>query len=497
MSDNLVKKRGVILVRVSGDDQEKTGYSMPSQIRLVREKMKNDGVEEVHEPIEDVESGRNPNSERRGLKTLMELAFNKLIDYVYIYDLDRLGRHYAETPYLMYSLKEYGVIVRDIKEEYNFNDPIQYVWVVIKCYQGHSESLKIGERTQRGKNEKFVQGKWVGSPPFGYRKNAKEKLEKIPEFEPIIYDIFITYKTLRDIKKTTLTINQKYMNKIGRLSTNQIRTILKNPAYSGRPRYGKTQIDAPELSVVPVDLFADVQSLLESKASKHKAKKSPKPESVLDSYSREYGADYVLRVVKVLRAVCPKCGSIMRSNGSKRLRRLNITVPNFQCTNTSCKHQKTVPSEKELEHLQKKHISCPTCRAVEDYNKTVALDGSIKYYCRRCGTSFQFTPSKEAEKTNERQLNREKENHSVSEQSFIAKMVIDPLNQPQHVDKARLRKAVELVLSAGFQLRKEAFDYLSEIATVRDPLKIVEEAIRRLGELQKKPLFIERSHLNL
>jgi DNA invertase Pin-like site-specific DNA recombinase len=478
--------------RVSGEDQ-RDNYSFPRQEKLLREKMKNDGVEEVHEPIEDVDSGRD--FERKGLKDLFELAFEKRIDYVYVIDLDRLGRHVAETPYLMYRLKEEGVIVRDLYEEYNFNDPIDYVIVTIKCYRGHSESLKIGERTQGGKIEKFSEGKWVGSVPFGFRKSGKDTLEKIPELEPIIHDIFVTYKALHDVKKTTLAINQKYQNKIGRLSTNQIKTILKNPVYIGRPRYGKTQIEAPELRLVPLDLFDDVQSLLESKASKHKAKKILKPESIWVNIVRVYSLDYVLRTVKALRTVCPKCGSIMRGNGSKLLTRLNITVPNFQCTKASCKHQKTVPSEKELKHLLEKHTSCPICRAVEDYDKIVALDGSIKYVCRRCGTSFRLTPSKEAERTSEKQSGKERENHSTSEQPFIAKTTTDPLNQPQHVDKTRLQKAVELALSAGLQLSKEAFDYLSNIATAKDPLKIVDEAIRRLGELQTKPLFIERSHL--
>jgi DNA invertase Pin-like site-specific DNA recombinase len=498
MSDSLAKKRGVIFVRVSSDDQQKTGYSIPSQIRLLREKMKSDGVEEVHEPIMDVESGMNPNSERKGLKVLWELAYNKIIDYVYFLDIDRFGRHYAETPYLMYTLKELGVICRDLKDEYNFKDPIQYVWVVIRCFQGHSESVKIGERTQRGKNEKFEQGKWIGRPPFGYRKNEKEELEKIPELEPIIHDIFVTYKTLRDIKKTTLKINQKYMDKIGRLSTDQIETILKNPIYIGRPRYAKKQIDVPALRVVPADLFASVQSLLESKGKKHKAAKVRNPESVISSYAREYGSDYVLRELKVLKPICPKCGSTMVGNGSKLLKRLNIRVANFLCTKAGCQYQRTVPSEKELEHLQKNHVSCPTCRAVEDYDKTVALDGSIRCVCRRCGTSFQFTPTKEMQK-----IYQEKGNPVKHEEAFAAKL---PANSPEGatpLGEALFLKAVELtarmqsIVSAGFQLSKDAFYYLIEIAATRDPVKILDETVRRLEALQTKPFLIRRSDLEL
>jgi len=170
-------KRGVIYARVSTEEQRREGYSIPSQIKALREKMRIDNVVEVHEPIIDSDSGKD--FERKGLKEIWELVHVKLIDCVYVYDLDRLGRHVAEMPYLMWTLKENGVIVSDINQEYNFVDPMQFVFATMICARAHSESDHIGERTQRGKNEKFAQGKWVGPVPFGCRKNAKEELEKI------------------------------------------------------------------------------------------------------------------------------------------------------------------------------------------------------------------------------------------------------------------------------------------------------------------------------
>jgi len=410
------KKRGVMYKRVSTEDQ-RDNYSFPRQQKLLREKMKNDDVEEVHEPIEDVESGRD--FERKGLKELFELATEKRIDYVYVLDLDRLGRHVAETPYLMYRLKEEGVIVRDPYEEYNFNDPIDYVIVTIKCYRGHSESLKIGERTQGGKIEKFSQGKWVGPVPLGFRKNAEGALEKNLEFEPIVNDIFKKYKITHDIKKTTQLINEAYLGKIGKLSTNQVKTILKNPIYDGRPRYGKTQIQAPQLAMVPHDLYVEVQSLMESKASRHKAKERKKSRTILDKFASEYGLDHVMVVFKLLKPICPRCGSLMDGNGSKPYE--DIRLPNFVCTNRECRYQRTIPSIHELKHLRQKLLSCPKCRVVEDFVKTETLDGSVEYTCRRCGASFEFATKRENEKSNESPSNQTSEDHSNPEQPLTPK----------------------------------------------------------------------------
>jgi DNA polymerase II small subunit len=62
-------------------------------------------------------------------------------------------------------------------------------------------------------------------------------------------------------------------------------------------------------------------------------------------------------------------------------------------------------------------------------------------------------------------------------------------------DTEKLQKAVELTIAAGYQLNKEAFEFLSMIATTEDPAQIVATAIRRMESLQEKPFFIERDFL--
>ncbi|MEM3442347.1 MAG: metallophosphoesterase, partial [Candidatus Bathyarchaeia archaeon] len=59
----------------------------------------------------------------------------------------------------------------------------------------------------------------------------------------------------------------------------------------------------------------------------------------------------------------------------------------------------------------------------------------------------------------------------------------------------KLQKAVELTISAGYQLEREAFEFLSMISTKEDPTLIVSKAIQKMEALKEKPLFIERSFL--
>jgi DNA polymerase II small subunit/DNA polymerase delta subunit B len=59
----------------------------------------------------------------------------------------------------------------------------------------------------------------------------------------------------------------------------------------------------------------------------------------------------------------------------------------------------------------------------------------------------------------------------------------------------RLQKAVSFTISSGYQLDKEAFEFLNTISETEDPLYLMEEAVRKIRDLPQKPLFINRGFL--
>lgn len=59
----------------------------------------------------------------------------------------------------------------------------------------------------------------------------------------------------------------------------------------------------------------------------------------------------------------------------------------------------------------------------------------------------------------------------------------------------KLKEAVELSIGAGYQLDKEAFDFLSAISTTEDPKILVNRAIQKIQNLKEKTPFIDRSLL--
>jgi DNA polymerase II small subunit len=59
----------------------------------------------------------------------------------------------------------------------------------------------------------------------------------------------------------------------------------------------------------------------------------------------------------------------------------------------------------------------------------------------------------------------------------------------------RIQKAVTLAITAGYQLDKEAFNFLKTMSQTRDPVKLIEEIVKRIESLPEKPLFISRPFL--
>jgi len=59
----------------------------------------------------------------------------------------------------------------------------------------------------------------------------------------------------------------------------------------------------------------------------------------------------------------------------------------------------------------------------------------------------------------------------------------------------RLQKAVSFTIESGYQLDKEAFEFLNVVAKTEDPLYLMEEAVRKIRDLSQKPLFIDRVFL--
>jgi DNA polymerase II small subunit len=58
--------------------------------------------------------------------------------------------------------------------------------------------------------------------------------------------------------------------------------------------------------------------------------------------------------------------------------------------------------------------------------------------------------------------------------------------------QGRLQKALEITIAAGYQIDKEAFEFLSTNSAVDDPARVVAKALQRIQSLEDKPMFIDK-----
>jgi len=63
------------------------------------------------------------------------------------------------------------------------------------------------------------------------------------------------------------------------------------------------------------------------------------------------------------------------------------------------------------------------------------------------------------------------------------------------IDPGRLQKAVEISIAAGYQIDREAYEFLSKIVTEDDPSIVMTKALQEIDRLQEKPMFIGKSLL--
>jgi site-specific DNA recombinase len=177
--------RAALYVRVSTDEQAKSGYSIPDQLRELRRHAQDRGYEVVEELVDDSYSGADPN--RPGLLRVYELARVGAIDAAYATKRDRFFRDRLLRLLADRDLDDYGVKLVALDDTGNtladgFRD-------------GISEHFRqeFAEASRRGKRQKARGGETVGSgtPPYGYRFSVdRRSLEIDPATMPTARRIF-------------------------------------------------------------------------------------------------------------------------------------------------------------------------------------------------------------------------------------------------------------------------------------------------------------------
>lgn len=257
-----------IYARVSTEDQAEK-YSLASQIRHDREKVRQLGGGEVSDDMIFVDDCTGTNTNRPAFQRLNALIEGKAIAGVVIYTIDRLSRDVLDAVHYLRTCRRQNVRLEFLNLTIDDTPVGEFVFTLLAAV-AQLERRTILERTGKGRVQKWREGfLHCGSVPFGYRYRGKQQGSRgeMVVHEPeagtvrLVFELCADGMTVYGIK---VRLNQEGIRSArgGMWSRQTVHQLLTNPAYIGRAVMGKGKeepitVECP--AIVTEELFAKAQ----------------------------------------------------------------------------------------------------------------------------------------------------------------------------------------------------------------------------------------------
>lgn len=161
----------VIYARVSDPKQAEAELSIPAQLRLTERYAHEHGWSVVGS-YQDVASGRFA-KQRLGLHAAISHAKrDKSITGLVVHKIDRLARSQYDYQILKAKLKNYGVRIHSVVEQFEAS-PIGELVENIMASFAEFYSANLASEVKKGLDQRLLKGLWNGMPPLGYIRCEK------------------------------------------------------------------------------------------------------------------------------------------------------------------------------------------------------------------------------------------------------------------------------------------------------------------------------------
>ncbi|MBA3283970.1 MAG: recombinase family protein [Nitrosopumilus sp.] len=240
-------KMAAIYARVSSDQQKKD-ETIESQLDILIQMSKEHGYEVPTQWIIRDEAKSGPSIDRPGLDFLRDIAFEGVIDAIFIYATDRLARSYVYQSILHEEFVKNGVQPFYYKSISFGNTPEEKLLMNCQAMIAEYEHAMIIDRTRRGKLYKVRKGVVAMLPtaPYGYNKIRGDSFYKINDKEAQnVREIFRLFVQERlKLRQICLRIEKQGIKapKGGlKWDSKTLKGILENTSYIGTAYFGKTE----------------------------------------------------------------------------------------------------------------------------------------------------------------------------------------------------------------------------------------------------------------
>ena len=339
-----MSKRTAVYVRVSTDDQRDNGYSIDSQIRMIKEYCEKNEYLIVDVYNDAGHSGKD--LMRPQMYIVLKDIKSKKIDKLVAIKVDRLTRNNYDGFWLLNYCEQNDVKIELILEPYDVGTANGEMIFGMNLVFGQRERKEIGARTKRAMEEMALEKVHPSKAPYGYTRNKETGHLEINHIEALVVkQIFELCKdglSTRSIA-SYLKENKAYLNQ-GKWTGDRVYKLLTNEIYIGIFAFGKYRRKPQDILYVK-DYCEPIidQNLWDITRTKLEKNKHP-----------NYG-EYVHIFSSVVK--CPDCNNILSSTLSFK----NNGKPNqktyyhLTCKNPNCKskglHYNTEKIEKKLSRV--------------------------------------------------------------------------------------------------------------------------------------------------
>lgn len=358
--------RCAVYVRVSTDDQRDNGYSIDSQLRMIKEYCEKNDYSIVEVYNDAGHSGKD--LMRPAMQKLLGDIKSKKIDKLVAIKVDRITRNNYDGFWLLNYCEEHDVKIELILEPYDVSTANGEMIFGMNLVFGQRERKEIGARTKRAMEEMALEHIHPSKAPYGYTRNSETgHLEIEPIEAQVVKEIFELCKQMKSTRgiATILKDENAYL-KTGKWLEARVYKILTNSIYIGVFEYGKYKRKKQDILRVEnyCEPIIDMQTWNVTRANLEKNKHS------------NYGEHIHLfsGIVK-----CPDCGGILSSTNSFKNSGTSKEKVYYHltCKNPNCKSNGLHYSSDKIEQKLNRVLNGLT-RYMYDMNNEIIVCNSTK-----------------------------------------------------------------------------------------------------------------------
>ncbi len=261
------RKRAALYARVSTDEQATEGYSLESQLDVMRAYCDIHDMDVVGEFVDDGYSGRSVH--RPAYTELFSPEVRSTWDVLLVMKMDRIHRNSRNFMDMMFDLNKHHQEFVSTYDKLDTTTAMGRLVMDLTQRIAQFESEQIGERTYMGMRQKAEEkcGFLGSNAPFGYLFDEDGELVINPEESVILKEIYSRYLQGETMDSIAYDLNRRFelTRKGNPWNKWNLRTILHNPMYAGYAHWEELMWKGYHEPLVSVEDYNKVQMLIASK----------------------------------------------------------------------------------------------------------------------------------------------------------------------------------------------------------------------------------------